>query len=110
MVAQAFGAVGVDETAEDIGVVGVADVAIRVELDDSDAVEIAEDVESDSTGVVLEPVVTSELWKETALEIAWDEMGGIMLMEDEASAPWSQTLTYVLTQLVDVRKVLAVAL
>jgi hypothetical protein len=38
-----------DETAEDVGVVGVVDVAMGAEFDDSDAVGIAEDEDSDST-------------------------------------------------------------
>jgi hypothetical protein len=96
--------------AEGVGVVGVVDVVMGIRLDASDAVGIAEDRESDSTGVVLELDVTSELWGEAALEDGPGDMEERTTTEDEAGAPWSQSLTYVLTQLVDVLKLLAVAL
>jgi hypothetical protein len=99
-----------DETAEDVGVVGVVDVAIGAELHDSDAVGIAEDEDSDSTGVEIEPDVTSELWEGAALEDALAELDEMIMVEDKAGAPWSQSLTYVLTKLIDVLKLLAVAL
>ena len=110
VVAQAFRTVEDDEVTERVGVVDVNDVAMETELDDSNSVGTAEDRERGSITVELELDVTSELWEEATFDDAPDELEERTALDDKIGAPWSHTLTYVVTKLVEVRKLLAVAL